>query len=240
VGSWPGSCSATYLALVAAEERETWTGLRNQGSQLLSTGIGIGAAGAARDWPATDCTSRCQVCLACLACLACLLRRTCRLRLRRCKDMAWHRVKVSRELCTRCPRLLPTARPLCCTAESCSGTSGILVGLLIRQFPLPPRQALAQLRMHESSAATPPRGRSCTLTSSDGSRSRWPACSRRRPAALQWTSGLSSRDVQRLVHYTREEPTGRGSPSPMLVMRPIPPSPLSSSSAPLLLQPGAR
>jgi hypothetical protein len=30
------------LALVAAEARETWTGLRNQGSQLLSTGIGIG------------------------------------------------------------------------------------------------------------------------------------------------------------------------------------------------------
>jgi hypothetical protein len=188
---------------------------------------------------AACCTSRCQVCLACLAC-PCLACPACRLRLRRCKDMAWHRVKVSGDLCTRCRRLLPTARSLCCTAERCSGTSGILVGLLVREFPLPPRQALAQLRMHESSAATPPRGRSCTLTSSDGSRSRWPACARRRRAALQSTSGLSSRDVQRLVHYTREEPTGRGSPSPMLVMRPIPPPPPSPSSAPLLLQPGAR
>jgi hypothetical protein len=43
-------CYLLLLALVAAEARETWTGLRNQGSQLLSTGIGIGAADAARDW----------------------------------------------------------------------------------------------------------------------------------------------------------------------------------------------
>jgi hypothetical protein len=37
-----GQLLCYLLALVAAEARETWTGLRNQGSQLLSTGIGIG------------------------------------------------------------------------------------------------------------------------------------------------------------------------------------------------------
>jgi hypothetical protein len=92
---------------------------------------------------AACCTSRCQVCLACLAC-PCLACPACRLRLRRCKDMAWHRVKVSGDLCTRCRRLLPTARSLCCTAERCSGTSGILVGLRVRAFPRPTAHAREQ------------------------------------------------------------------------------------------------
>jgi hypothetical protein len=225
------------LALVAAEARETWTGLRNQGSQLLSTGIGIGAAGAARDWLPTALAAARSVWpvwpvgvwpVGPVVCV--------------CADAKTGLGIVSRSVVTcahavdACCQLLglfvarrsAAAGPAASSSASSSANSPS------------PRQALAQLRMHESSAATPPRGRSCTLTSSDGSRSRWPACSRRRPAALQWTSGLSSRDVQRLVHYTREEPTGRGSPSPMLVMRPIPPPPPSPSSAPLLLQPGAR
>ena len=214
------------------------TGLdrRNKGSQLLSTGIGVGAAVGARDWRGVGCTDDTSALWACLVCLACL----CVFAWCKRHDMAWRRVN-SPELCTlHAITQVFTSLLGRCTAERCSGATAalglILVLILVavakpslicpcacrcKRALLPRRRAgdHAMHAVHQRQIR-----QSIWLPGIDGYLA-WPVVARRTESG-PLHQGRADREglIASLAHYL----TGS------LVMRPLPPPPSSSSSLPLL------